>query len=402
MSRAVVDRSPDLHRLWDEHYAIRVTTNNHLVVDRVPYVTPGRVVAHGRLVSKLDFTADGTAVTPVADHKVYFVGETPCDRGGQPLVVVNSSGVFELELGLTAQHLFSSKPANNLPYPDHYDKITSYVGMLIGHALALDPTVTATPGKAVLEDDPSDSPFVYRDTASTRAGIVVITDRLRLGKVAIVGLGGTGSYILDLVAKTPVGQIHLFDGDDVRVHNAFRSPGAATFEELSARPTKVHYLARRYSFLKRNVEPHSYAIDETTVEELRAMDFVFLSSEGGGVKRLIVSKLEEFGVPFIDVGLSMDKNGGSLGGMICVTTSTPSQRAHVHENGRIDFSEPGPDDDYDDNIQIADLNALNAVLAVIKWKKLSGFYRDSKREHFTAYTVERNHVVNEDLECPAP
>lgn len=55
MSRAVVDRSPDLHRLWDEHYAIRVTANNHLIVDRVPYVTPRREVAYGRLVSKVDF-----------------------------------------------------------------------------------------------------------------------------------------------------------------------------------------------------------------------------------------------------------------------------------------------------------------------------------------------------------
>jgi hypothetical protein len=149
--------------------------------------------------------------------------------------------------------------------------------------------------------------------------------------------------------------------------------------------------------MKRNVVAHPYPIDESTIDELREMDFVFLSAEGGGIKRLTVAKLEEFGIPFIDVGLAVDKNCGALGGLICVTTSTREQRAHAHANARIDFSEPGPDDDYDDNIQIADLNALNAVLAVIKWKKLCGFYRDSKREHFTAYTIERNHVINEDL-----
>jgi len=202
------------------------------------------------------------------------------------------------------------------------------------------------------------------------------------------------------LAKTPVGHIHLFDDDDFLTHNAFRAPGAASFEELEARPTKVEYLAQRYSVMKRNIVPHPYPIDESTVEELRDMDFVFLSAEGGGVKRLMVSKLEEFGVPFIDVGLSVDKNEGALGGLICVTTSTPRLRAHVHERERIDFSDPGPDDEYDDNIQIADLNALNAILAVIKWKKFAGFYRDSKREHFMAYTVERNHIVNEDFECP--
>jgi hypothetical protein len=398
MSRTVVDRSPDLHRLWDEHYEIRVTANNHLVIDRVPYVTPDKEVAYGRLISKVDFLVDGTAAGPVGDHTVHFAGKTPSNQHGQPLnSVVIETGVFELEKGLTAQYRFSSKPADNQPFPDYYAKMVSYVGILMGHALALDPTVTAKSGKTVLEDEDSDSPFVYRDTASTRAGIVVISDRLRMPKVAIVGLGGTGSYILDLVAKTPVGEIHLFDGDEFLPHNAFRAPGAASFEELAARPTKVEYLARRYSVMKRNVVPHPYPIDERTVDELREMDFVFLSAEGGGVKRLIVSKLEEFGIPFIDVGLAVDKNYGALGGLICVTTSTPEQRAHAHENARIDFGEPGPDDDYEDNIQIADLNALNAVLAVIKWKKLCGFYRDSKREHFTAYTVERNHVVNEDL-----
>jgi hypothetical protein len=397
MSRAIVARSPDLHRLWGEGYDINLTASSHLIIDRVPYVTPTKTVSYGRLVSKVDFRVDGTAVNPVADHTVFFAGETPCDQYGQPLnSIINQQDKFELETGLTAQFRFSSKPSDTGQYHNYYDKMTSYVRLLTGHALALESTVTATPGKVVLEDAESDWPFVYRDTASTRAGIVVINDRLRTGQVAIVGLGGTGSYILDLVAKTPVGEIHIFDGDDFLPHNAFRAPGAASYEELLERPTKVAYLAKQYSAMKRHVVPHPYPIDESSVNDLREMDFVFLSAEGGGVKRLIVSKLEEFGVPFIDVGLSVDKNEGALGGIVCVTTSTPNQRAHVHENGRIDFTEPRPDDGYDDNIQIADLNALNAILAVIKWKKLCGFYRDSRREHFTAYTVERNHVVNED------
>jgi tRNA A37 threonylcarbamoyladenosine dehydratase len=45
-------------------------------------------------------------------------------------------------------------------------------------------------------------------------------------------MGGTGSYILDLVAKTAVMEIHLFDGDDFNQHNAFRAPGAASLEDL--------------------------------------------------------------------------------------------------------------------------------------------------------------------------
>ncbi|MGB7493085.1 MAG: hypothetical protein WBW05_01660, partial [Candidatus Acidiferrum sp.] len=59
------------------------------------------------------------------------------------------------------------------------------------------------------------------------------------------------------------------------------------------------------------------------------------------------------------------------------------------------MTEPG-DDDYNRNIQIADLNALNAALAVIKWKKLFGFYRDLKFEHHSQFSIDTNLLLNED------
>ena len=64
------------------------------------------------------------------------------------------------------------------------------------------------------------------------------------------------------------------------------------------------------------------------------------------------------------IGLGLKKSGDRLGGILRVTTSTPAKRDHI--STRIDFSDPEPDDIYDENIQIADLNALNATLAVIK------------------------------------
>ena len=67
-------------------------------------------------------------------------------------------------------------------------------------------------------------------------------ERLAGERVAIVGLGGTGSYVLDMVAKTPVRQILLFDDDESLQHNAFRSPGTPTLDELLKAPKKVEYL----------------------------------------------------------------------------------------------------------------------------------------------------------------
>ena len=61
---------------------------------------------------------------------------------------------------------------------------------------------------------------------------------------------------------------------------------------------------------------------------------------------------------------------------------------------------PLVDDDndlYSRNIQIADLNALNAVLAVIKWKKLKEFYLDLEGEHESIYQINGNKLINESL-----
>ena len=41
-------------------------------------------------------------------------------------------------------------------------------------------------------------------------------------------------------------------------------------------------------------------------DQLQGMDFVFLCLDGGGSKRMIVEKLEAFGLPFIDVGMGVE------------------------------------------------------------------------------------------------
>ena len=137
-------------------------------------------------------------------------------------------------------------------------------------------------------------------------------------------------------------------------------------------------------------------MDGSNVDELNGMDFVFLCLDRGKDKKLIVDKLEEFGTPFIDVGLGVLLVDDSLGGVLRITTSTAKQRDHVKTKGRIPFSSGDEEDEYARNIQIADLNALNAALAVIKWKKLFGFYRDLENEYYSTYTVDGNTLTNED------
>ena len=199
--------------------------------------------------------------------------------------------------------------------------------------------------------------------------------------------------MLDLVSKTPVREIHLFDGDRLGQHNAFRSPGAPSIETLRVAPLKTDYYRDIYAEMRRNIVAHGF-VDESMVDSLRAMDFVFMAVDKGRPRRLVVEKLEEFGVPFIDVGMGVEEVEGSLLGQLRVTASTDRSRDQVHST--LPLSDRDREDDYSRNIQIADLNALNAALAVIKWKKISGFYTDLEGEHTSLYQIDGNHLVNED------
>lgn len=396
MSKRLISRSADLKRLQDEGYEIQVR-GSYLLLHNVPYVNPQGQVARGTLVSTLELAGEAT-VQP-EQHVAYFIGEVPCDCRGRVLEkVINQSGTWELAPGLIVDHLFSSKPTGVGRYSDYHEKMTAYAAMLASHAEELDASVTARTypfiPEEIAEAEEAAEVFVYRDTASSRAQIEAISEKLRVGPIAIVGLGGTGAYILDFLAKTRVTEIHLFDGDRFSQHNAFRAPGAASGPELQERPQKVTYLHRRYAEMHRNIVPHSYYLNASTLAELDPMQFVFLAVDDPEAKRPLVEHLQRIDMPFIDVGMDIGDVDGSLRGLIRTTTATDSKRDHLGD--RVSLESPGEGGDYDSNVQISELNALNAALAVIRFKKLFGFYADDGAEHNSVYVLSENLLISED------
>jgi hypothetical protein len=392
MSQQPISRSADLRKLRDEGYDLEISASGYLLVKDVPYVNSRREVKRGILVMKLVLANDETAAPD--DHVAYFSGEHPCNEDGTEIVKIkHSSAAQSFGEGVAIQHSFSAKPKPHNAYVDYYDKVSTYVSIISGPAWQIDRSTAKTLPLIEPAND-SDEPFNYIDTASSRADVVAATKKMFSKKVAIIGLGGTGSYVLDLVAKTPIKEIHLYDRDVFLQHNAFRSPSAPSGEELKAKLPKVTYFKNLYSKMHRGILDHPVFVDASNVGELRHLDFAFLCVDKGSAKRVIVEKLEEFNVPFIDVGMGLQLSDNSVGGILRVTTSTLQKREHFRS--RVSFGDPVGDNEYDRNIQIADLNALNASLAVIKWKKLAGFYRDLKCEHHSQYSIDGNLLINED------
>lgn len=393
MSQQLINRSSDLKLLRDEGYAIKIQ-EGYLLVENIPYVNAQKEIKRGTIVAKLILAGDRAAKPD--NHVAYFIGEYPCHADGSAIEKFrNSSSRRELAREVIVDHMFSAKPiAPKASYDNYYEKITTYVASIVGQAQLIDPKVK--PNEFLpIEECHDNYVFRYYDSASSRAEIGTVMQRLVLDNVAVVGLGGTGAYILDLVAKTPVRKIHLFDGDTFYQHNAFRTPGAPSLEELQRQVKKTSYLKSIYSRMHGGIVEHDFYITDENVEQLSNMNFVFLSLDRAEAKRSIIAYLVQKNIPFIDVGMGlyMDENNKSLAGQLRVTSVTSQKKDHLENRIALDNNIA---DEYSTNIQIADLNALNAALAVIKWKKISGFYTDIDKEYNCTYTLDGNHLLNED------
>ncbi len=390
MSHSLINRNADLKRLRDEGFDIEVR-ESYLLAKSIPYVNHKREVKRGVLVSPLELAGDAT-VNPVNDHVIRFMGDHPCDENGELLQQIqHSSKPTELLPGLTVDHQFSAKPPGG--YADYYEKIFGYAGTISRFAKRVDPDATAqTFAPAVCDDD--EGVFVYLDTASSRAEIGAISEKLKGQRIAIVGLGGTGAYVLDFVSKAPVAEIRLIDGDFFHSHNAFRSPGAASLSELRKKPRKVDYLRAQYSAMHRNLVAVPEYMDCSNLQYLEGIDFAFLCVDNGEAKGIVMEALVKASVPFIDSGIGVINVNDQILGQLRITTATPGKTDHIQS--KVPLGEIGQDDPYVTNIQIADLNALCASLAVIRWKKWLGFYADLEAEHNCLYVLDGNRLYNED------
>jgi hypothetical protein len=388
MSLKLFSRNEDLQRLRADGYFIQIVDDKFLVMRQVPYVNDRREVAWGTLVSTLELAGDITR-KPIQQHVVMFDGDYPCDARGARMNLGGEGARREVFPGLFVRHTFSQKPTDG--YTDYHHKMSTYHAMLAAPARVVEPTIRPRQFASPEEGEP-DSIFEYSDTASGRSGTAKLATFLKGETVALIGLGGSGAYILDKVAKTPVSQIRLFDEDEFLNHNAFRAPGAPSLDELRQAPKKVDYFKSVYSRMHRNIVAYPEMLGRDNLNLLDGVTFAFIAIDDGPDKLAIVDKLEAIGASFIDVGMGLTLEDDSLGGILRATASIPGRRDILRK--KVSFAPKDAGGIYESNIQVADLNSLNADLAVIKWKKLRGYYRDLERELHTSYTTDGNLLLN--------
>lgn len=138
-------------------------------------------------------------------------------------------------------------------------------------------------------------------------------EKLRAAHVAVVGVGGVGSWTVEALARSGVGALTLIDMDDVCVTNTNRQlPALSGTVGLP----KVRVLAQRI----REIQPMCRVTEavefltESTAERLLApgFDFVVDAVDRMSIKALILGECRKRGLPVITSGSAGGRRDGTM------------------------------------------------------------------------------------------
>lgn len=362
--RALASHNPFVKELEEDCYDVDFV-NGYLIIYGLPYLGKDGTLQHGDWISPVDLK-DWVIDTP-STHQAWFRGGRPHDKNGRELRLGIAENKATVSEGFVANYSFSLKLTESgqvRQYRSFEEKVRTYLHAITAPAMAAYPE--ATPLRAIEKKAAAQgSPLRFPDTLSSRYNINDVSSLLRGKKVGIVGLGGTGSYILDFIARTHLEQIALFDDDKVHVHTIFRMPG---FIPRAIGASKVEALAQQYGNWHAGIVPFAERISSQNIERLREFDFVFVSVDDGPARRLIVDWLSSTGIPFVDCGMGLNRSVVGLNGTVRITGIDRAAYERTVDTAYLPTSN-AKEDEYRRQAQIAELNALNAALAVIRFKQ---------------------------------
>lgn len=132
--------------------------------------------------------------------------------------------------------------------------------------------------------------------------------------VGVIGVGGTGGFVAEALARSGVGQIKIVDGDVFEHSNLNRQIGA-TRDTLGL--AKAEVIANRV----RSINPHAqvtalpyYLCAENMEEVFQGVDVVSECVDGKENKLAIAALIEQAGLPYVTGGA-----GGYAAGTAFVT-----------------------------------------------------------------------------------
>ena len=269
-----------------------------------------------------------------------------------------------------------------------------YAKHIVGAVKAKDPKIIFRPEQG---------PFRIPNTYEARAELGPVQDRIREQRIAIIGLGGTGAYVLDLVAKTPVAEIHLLDSDFIDWHNFMRAPGAPTCAEIALqrrkdRPRKVDYYLSKYTSLRDSIQAHPFLLNKDNSTEFLSknpVDYAFVcidqrQDSSSPRQDDVYSTLSEARIPFIDSGVSITLDDHTIRGAVTISTYAAGCQKwkDAIPNAKVEGNMPSYR-----NVQLPEVNALAASLAVVEWRRRTEQYVSESAGFLHKCRLEKPRII---------
>ncbi|MGC2966214.1 HesA/MoeB/ThiF family protein [Paraburkholderia aspalathi] len=137
------------------------------------------------------------------------------------------------------------------------------------------------------------------------------TQRLREMSVAVVGCSGTGSPVIEQLARLGVGRLVIVDPDHIEDKNLNRILNA-TREDAYLRRPKVEVMARAIAAMGFGTELEIIADDLATPRAVRAVaacDVVFGCMDGVEGRHLLNRLAALYVLPYFDLGVKLEADG---------------------------------------------------------------------------------------------
>ncbi len=184
-----------------------------------------------------------------------------------------------------------------------------------------------------VEENDDDIPYFFdRQVLAFGADIQKILRRLHIG---IVGVGGTGSAVLQQLTRLGVGTISIFDHDIFDPTNVNRVYGSCISD---AGRSKVDIAADSVNAMGLGtiIKKFPYGISvEQSAKALRHCDVVFGCTDKEAPRGILTQLSIRYLIPFIDMGVVIESTGGMIQGIYGrVTTAFPGE-ACLFCRGRI-------------------------------------------------------------------
>ena len=174
--------------------------------------------------------------------------------------------------------------------------------------------------------------------------------QLRRTRVGIVGLGGAGSILAELLGRLGVGEFVLADPDRAEVTNLPRLVAArrrdAVVPSWVPRPIADRLRQPKVRIAARNIRRANAGarievitrdfLDAAVAARFTDCDFLFLAADAMGARLLFNAIVHQYGVPGIQVGAKIPVDAdGVVGNVFCVSRMVTPDRGCLWCNGLI-------------------------------------------------------------------